>query len=298
MLTVSPTSAASRSQISRPCWVTSSRPDTALAKRKSPNPSRYLPRSWACSTNSRSSSAPSNRNAVDLCTPMSAASSVTPVSPRRARISNAYSARSTDCTPLLPASDVPLLMTQQYSGRPTGLPTGQQVARCASKVWPWVITSHAESGRGARGRAAAPPNKTTNQPAKAAVRGLREDRPCDSSPMTGTVAVIGAGPGGLVAARWLLSQGFEVTIYEQAPMLGGQWTALEGRSGVWPTMHTNTSRIMTAFSDLEHDSDLVYPSNRDILDYLHRYAATFGLTPRIRFGNRVELLQRDGARWL
>ena len=116
--------------------------------------------------------------------------------------------------------------------------------------------------------------------------------------MTGTVAVIGAGPGGLVAARWLLSQGFEVTIYEQAPMLGGQWTALEGRSGVWPTMHTNTSRIMTAFSDLEHDSDVVYPSNRDILDYLHRYAATFGLTPRIRFGNRVELLQRDGARWL
>ena len=113
--------------------------------------------------------------------------------------------------------------------------------------------------------------------------------------MTGTVAVIGAGPGGLVAARWLLSQGFEVTIYEQTPMLGGQWTALEGRSGVWPTMHTNTSRIMTAFSDLEHDSDLVYPSNRDILDYLHRYAATFGLTPRIRFGNRVELLRRDGA---
>lgn len=26
------------------------------------------------------------------------------------------------------------------------------------------------------------------------------------------VAVIGAGPGGLVAARWLLSQGFEPTI--------------------------------------------------------------------------------------
>ena len=68
-----------------------------------------------------------------------------------------------------------------------------------------------------------------------------------------TVAVIGAGPGGLVAARWLLSQGFEPTIFEQAPMLGGQWTGLDGRSGVWPTMHTNTSRTMTAFSDLEHD---------------------------------------------
>ncbi len=42
------------------------------------------------------------------------------------------------------------------------------------------------------------------------------------------VAVIGAGPGGLVAARWLLSQGFEPTIFEQAPMLGGQWTGLDG----------------------------------------------------------------------
>ena len=47
--------------------------------------------------------------------------------------------------------------------------------------------------------------------------------------------MIGAGPGGLVAARWLLSQGFEPTIFEQSPMLGGQWTGLDGISGIWPT---------------------------------------------------------------
>jgi len=94
--------------------------------------------------------------------------------------------------------------------------------------------------------------------------------------MTGSVAVIGAGPGGLAAARWLLSQGLEPTIFEQAPMLGGQWTGLAGLSGVWPTMHTNTSRVLTAFSDLEHGTRLVYPSGRDILAYLCRYAETFG----------------------
>jgi len=116
--------------------------------------------------------------------------------------------------------------------------------------------------------------------------------------MTRNVAVIGAGPGGLIAARWLLSQGFEPTLFEQGPMLGGQWTGIPGRSGVWPTMHTNTSRIMTAFSDLEHESDLVYPPNRDILDYLHRYAEKFGLSSRIRFETRVEPLEQDGARWL
>lgn len=115
--------------------------------------------------------------------------------------------------------------------------------------------------------------------------------------MSETVAVIGAGPGGLVTARWLLAQGFEPTIFEQGSGLGGQWSGDPGRSGVWPAMHTNTSRILTAFSDLEHRCDTVFPSNRDILDYLHRYADMFGLTTRIRFGTRVELLSRDGDRW-
>jgi dimethylaniline monooxygenase (N-oxide forming) len=67
---------------------------------------------------------------------------------------------------------------------------------------------------------------------------------------------------------------------------------------VWSTMHTNTSGITTAFSDLEPANDLVYPSGRDILDYLYRYAETFGLISRIRFGARVELLSRDDAGWL
>ncbi|MBP1820288.1 NAD(P)-binding domain-containing protein [Mycobacterium sp. OAE908] len=116
--------------------------------------------------------------------------------------------------------------------------------------------------------------------------------------MAASVAVIGAGPGGLVAARWLLSKGFAPTIFEQAPMLGGQWTGLDGRSGVWPTMHTNTSRILTAFSGLDHGSDVVYPSARDVLAYLHRYAETFDLVSRIRFGTHVELLSRGDTTWL
>lgn len=110
--------------------------------------------------------------------------------------------------------------------------------------------------------------------------------------------MIGSGPGGLTAARWLLSQGFEPTIFEQARTLGGQWTGLTGISGIWPTMHTNTSRILTSFSDLEHESDLVFPSNRDILAYLHRYAETFALTSRIRFDTRIDLLSRSYGGWL
>ncbi|KAA0092671.1 dimethylaniline monooxygenase [Mycolicibacterium sp. P1-18] len=116
--------------------------------------------------------------------------------------------------------------------------------------------------------------------------------------MTADVAVIGAGPGGLVAARWLLAQGFEPTIFERDPVLGGQWAGLPGASGVWPGMHTNTSRVLTAFSDLEPRSRDVFPSAADVLDYLRRYAQTFGLTSRIRFDTPVHYLGRDGDGWL
>jgi dimethylaniline monooxygenase (N-oxide forming) len=115
--------------------------------------------------------------------------------------------------------------------------------------------------------------------------------------MTAHVAVIGAGPSGLVVARWLLSQGFEPTIFEQGPTLGGQWAALEGRSGVWPRMYTNSSRTVTVFSDFEHDTDDIYLSNREVLEYLRRYAEKFGLVSRIRLGTRVELIRPDGAGW-
>lgn len=116
--------------------------------------------------------------------------------------------------------------------------------------------------------------------------------------MPGDVAVIGAGPGGLVAARWLTAQGFEPTIYERTAQLGGQWTGEPGCSGVWPAMHTNTSRILTAFSDLEPDDGAVFPPGREILHYLHRYAEMFDLTRRIRFLTPVTNVRRGDGCWL
>jgi dimethylaniline monooxygenase (N-oxide forming) len=116
--------------------------------------------------------------------------------------------------------------------------------------------------------------------------------------MSSSVAVIGAGPGGLVTARWLSTQGFTPTLFEQVDTIGGQWTGRLGSSGVWPTMHTNTSRVLTAFSDLEHSDPAAHPSNREILAYLHRYAALFDLSSHIRLNTRIELLSRDNDSWL
>ena len=115
--------------------------------------------------------------------------------------------------------------------------------------------------------------------------------------MSDTVAVVGAGPGGLVTARWLLSQGFDVTVFEAGATIGGQWSGRSGASGVWPAMHTNTSRILTAFSDLEHDSDIVFPSNGDVLAYLQRYADAFGVTERIRLHTSVDVVDHEDGKW-
>jgi len=112
------------------------------------------------------------------------------------------------------------------------------------------------------------------------------------------VAIVGAGPAGLVAARWLTAQGFDPQLYERMPDLGGQWTGRAGASGVWPQMYTNTSRILTAFSDLAHDGDQTFLAASDIHRYLIRYAETFGLIDRIRFGTSVSRVSRGDRGWL
>src|SRR6188768_3568152 len=114
------------------------------------------------------------------------------------------------------------------------------------------------------------------------------------------VAIIGGGPAGIVAARWLKAQGFEPVLFEQSDALGGQWNGAGAHSGVWPAMRTNTSRVMTAFSDLEYPAGTsVYPKNQDVRGYLQRYAEAFDLTPRIRLQSQVDRLARssDGKGW-
>ena len=49
------------------------------------------------------------------------------------------------------------------------------------------------------------------------------------------IAVVGAGPAGLVAAKHALQSGFEVRVFEAQDDLGGQWhTTSAKRSGEFP----------------------------------------------------------------
>ncbi|KAF1815373.1 FAD/NAD(P)-binding domain-containing protein [Eremomyces bilateralis CBS 781.70] len=82
-----------------------------------------------------------------------------------------------------------------------------------------------------------------------------------------SVAIVGAGPGGLTAAKALLSlpnHAFRVTIFERQSRVGGMWalsrTSSLSEGKVSKEMMTNLSRFTDAFSDLawenvELDSD-------------------------------------------
>ena len=113
------------------------------------------------------------------------------------------------------------------------------------------------------------------------------------------VAVIGAGPAGLVAARYLASEGFRPVLFDAADRVGGQWRVGDADSGVWPGMRTNTSRVTTAFSDLEHaDGSPTYPTGADIGAYLQRFARTSGILGEARFASRVSnLAPATGSGW-
>lgn len=106
------------------------------------------------------------------------------------------------------------------------------------------------------------------------------------------IAIIGAGPGGIAAARHLKSQGFSPRIYEAHDAAGGQWDHRNPMSGVWPQMVTNTFLDATRFSDMPYpEGTPLFPHNSQVLAYFQRYAAAYGLLDDARFGCRLLRLE-------
>ncbi len=112
------------------------------------------------------------------------------------------------------------------------------------------------------------------------------------------VAVLGAGPSGLAAAKALLEHGLSPVIFEAETSAGGMWEAA-GR-GAWSDFaRTNISRYSCMFSDLAWPADSdVFPIRRELSRYLRQYADGFDLTRHVRFGARVSAVTPLGdGRW-
>lgn len=132
-------------------------------------------------------------------------------------------------------------------------------------------------------------------PAADAVTGATDLQPGNVPRAPRRYAVIGAGASGLCFAKYLLQNGLgEVELFEIGTQIGGLWCIDNdsGNSSAYETLHINTARNLTNFSDFRFADDVQpFPDHRDMHRYLVSYADHFGLTSRIRFRSKVVSLR-------
>ncbi len=113
----------------------------------------------------------------------------------------------------------------------------------------------------------------------------------DPEPSGIRVAVVGAGPSGLVALRELLAAGHDAVAFEAGQGVGGTFAA------TYDGCLLTTSSTNTAFSSFFPEGEHVMWTAREYVEYLGRFADRFDLWPRIRFGARVESARLAEGRW-
>ena len=104
------------------------------------------------------------------------------------------------------------------------------------------------------------------------------------------VAIIGAGPSGLVSAKNALENGLKPFVFDQSVTIGGHW-ALE--TYVWSGLISDASFYKEAFSDFPWSPEsALFPSAIEIQKYLLAYVKKFDLERHIFLKNKVKLIEQ------
>jgi cation diffusion facilitator CzcD-associated flavoprotein CzcO len=102
--------------------------------------------------------------------------------------------------------------------------------------------------------------------------------------MTRTIAIIGAGFGGLSTAKVFREFGFDVTVFEKDAEVGGVWTT----SRRYPGLTTQNVRSTYALTDYPYPKGYPeWPSGQQVQQYLEGYADHFGLRGCINLKSEV-----------
>lgn len=138
--------------------------------------------------------------------------------------------------------------------------------------------------------------------------------PTPSPGSTYNVAVIGAGAGGLVAARYLRLDGHKVVIFEREDKVGGTWVYNPNvesdpigldpsrtviHTSLYQSLRTNLPREVMGFREFPfrvRKDPRRFPAHHEVLLYLNDFASKFGLVELVRFETEVSYvgLVEDG----
>ena len=107
-----------------------------------------------------------------------------------------------------------------------------------------------------------------------------------------SVCVVGAGLSGLVTAKVLTRDGFDVTVFEKAPTIGGVWAP----SRAYPGLRANGSQQSFSFSDHRYPaSSDKFPTAEQVFSYLQSYVEQFELDPLLQCSTEVRSVRRRPA---
>jgi cation diffusion facilitator CzcD-associated flavoprotein CzcO len=114
------------------------------------------------------------------------------------------------------------------------------------------------------------------------------------TPQVKTIAVIGAGLSGLVAAKTCKEYGFDVVVYEKEKELGGVWASCRR----YPGVRTQNPRDTYAFSDFRMPKNFdEWPRGQDVQQYLATFANHFGVISLINFSHAVSEISYNENVW-
>ena len=102
--------------------------------------------------------------------------------------------------------------------------------------------------------------------------------------------IVGAGPAGLACAATLRAAGLDVAVLEKAGQVGAVWRRHYDR------LHLHTDKSHSGLPGMAMPASYpAYPARAQVVDYLERYAARFGIKPV--FNTEVLRIARDGPQW-
>ncbi len=106
-----------------------------------------------------------------------------------------------------------------------------------------------------------------------------------------TVAVLGAGAGGIAMGYRLKRSGYDFTIFEKSDGVGGTW-----RDNTYPGAACDVPSHLYSYSFAPNPWwSRTYATQPEILAYLERCAEQFGLRPHLRTGTAIVRAEWDGT---